>query len=83
MITEKDAIEFKDHVAKGHCDKEELVGLIEEKRVGHRWCLIVKNPKKNGQRNVLFFNSKKSCILVSELIKAYDSDFITLYTKTY
>lgn len=80
---EEEAIEFKDLVTNGYHDKYEFVGLIKEKRIGHRWCLSIKNPKKNWKKDIMFFNSKKNCILASELIKKYNNDLITSYTKTY
>lgn len=80
---EKDAIEFKNIVENGYCVKQEFVGLIKEKKVGHRWCLCIRNSKEGWKQDMMFFNSKKSCILAGKLIKEYNSDLITYYIKNY
>ena len=81
--SEEEAIEFKNVITNRNYDKHEIVGLIKEKTGGHRWCLCIKNPKKDWKKDVMFFNSKKSCKLVVDLIKEYDNNLITSYTKIY
>lgn len=81
--TEKEAIEFKNVITNRNYDKHEIVGLIREKTGGHRWCLCIKKPKKDGKVDIISFNSKKSCKLAVNLIKEYDNDLITSYFKNY
>lgn len=81
--SEEEAIEFKNIITNRDYEKHEIVGLIKEKKGGHRWCLTIKNPKKDWKTNVIFFNSKKSCKLAIKLIKEYNNDLITSYTKIY
>lgn len=81
--SEEEAIEFKNIVTNRDHDKHEIIGLIKEKTGGHRWCLCIKNPKKDWRTDVILFNSKKSCKLAVDLIKKYDNDLITSYTKNY
>lgn len=80
---EKEAIELENTLANENYNKYEIVGLIKEKRSGHRWCLCIKKPKKDWEKEVMFFYSKKSCILAAKLIKDYDNDLITTCTKSY
>ena len=81
--SEEEAIEFERILTNGDYGKYESVGLIKEKKGGHRWCLCIKNPKEDWKKDVIFFNSKKSCILATKLIKEYNSDLIISYTKSY
>ena len=81
--SEEEAIEFKNTLPNRDCNRHELVGLMEEKRSGHRWYLCIKKPKKNWTREIMLFNSRKSCILAAKLFKDYDNDLIMTYTKVY
>lgn len=81
--SEEEAIVTKNILTNRNYDKHEIVGLIKEKTGGHRWCLCIKNQKKDRKEDVMFFNSKKSCKLVVDLIKEYDNNLITSYTKIY
>jgi hypothetical protein len=81
--SEEEAIEFKNSLANRDYNKHEIVGLIKERKSGHRWCLCIKKPKKDWEKEAMFFNSKKSCILAARLIKDYDNNLITTYSKNY
>lgn len=81
--SEEEIIEFKKLITNKSYDGHEVVGLIKEKGGGHRWCLCIKNPKKDWKKDVILFNSKKNCKLAIDLIKKYDNDLITSYTKSY
>ena len=81
--SEEEVTEFKNIITNRSYDRHEFVGLIKEKKGGHRWCLCIKNPKKDWKKDVIFFNSKKSCKLAVGLIEKYDNDLITSYTKSY
>lgn len=81
--SEEEAIEIKNILANRHCYKHEIIGLIKEKTSGHRWYICIKNPKRDWKTEVMFFKSKKSCILAAKLIKDYDNDLITNYAKYY
>ena len=81
--SEEEVIQFKNFLMNRDYDKYEIVGLIKEKKSGHRWCLCIKKPKKDWEKEAMFFNSKKSCILAAKLIKDYDNDLITTCSKNY
>lgn len=81
--SEEEAIEFKNTLANRNYNEHKIVGLIKEERSGHRWCLCIKKPKKEGEKEIMFFNSKKSCILAARLIKDYDNDLKITCTKKY
>lgn len=81
--SKEEAIEFKNALAHRIDDKHEIIGLIKEKRTGHRWCLIIKNPKKDWEKEVMFFNSKKNCVLAGKLIKYSNNNLKITYTKKY
>nr|DAR47484.1 MAG TPA: hypothetical protein [Microviridae sp.] len=80
---EKEAIELENTLTNENYNKYEIVGLIKEKRSGHQWYLYIKNPKKDWEEKVMSFYSKKSCKLAAKLIKKYDNDLITTYSKIY
>lgn len=81
--SEEEAINFKNIITNRNYDRHKVIGLIKEKKSGHRWCLYVNNSKKDGKKDILFFNSKKNCILASKLIKEYNKDLTTFCIKKY
>lgn len=81
--SEEEVIEFKNIITNRSYDRHEFIGLIKEKKGGHRWSLSIKNPKKDWKKDVIFFSSKKSCKLAIDLIKKHDNDLKTIYAKIY
>lgn len=83
LNSKEEAIKSENILANRNHGKHEIIGLIEEKKGGHRWCLSVKNKKKGGKENVIFLYSKKSCILAAKLIREYNNNLDISYTKRY
>lgn len=83
LNNKEEAIKLENILTNRDYDKHEIVGLIKEKKGGHRWCLSIKNKEKGGKKNVIFLYSKKSCILATKLIRKYNNNLDISYTKSY
>ena len=83
LNSKEEAIKLENTLTNRNYGKHEIVGLIEEKKGGHRWRLSIKNKKKGGKENVISLYSKKSCILAAKLIRRYNDNLDIFYTKSY